>query len=314
MKLKIFFKIILLIVFIELSFLKFASATSSQIIAKVGNEIITSIDLENEVLTILTISKAELSQDTINKTKNLAMKELIRKLIKKNEIKKYNIKDYNRNDLNKYLVQLAERLGTNKSGLKEIFNKKGISYERFVDKYITELLWNTLIFQIYKNQITVNTIEIQNEVNEKLKNEKIITEYDLSEIEIRTSENNEKIIEDVYSLIKNESFEKAVKKYSISKSVINNGKIGIVSEVSLSKVYLDKIKNLNIGEVSKPIMSPRTIIFIKVNDKNVKSEKQDLDPEKIKNMILLKKKNEKLELFSKSHFSNLENTTLIKFL
>ena len=314
MKLKIFFKIILLIVFIELSFLKFASATSSQIIAKVGNEIITSIDLENEVLTILTISKAELSQDTINKTKNLAMKELIRKLIKKNEIKKYNIKDYNRNDLNKYLVQFAERLGTNKSGLKEIFNKKGISYERFVDKYITELLWNTLIFQIYKNQITVNTIEIQNEVNEKLKNEKIITEYDLSEIEIRTSENNEKIIEDVYSLIKNESFEKAVKKYSISKSVINNGKIGIVSEVSLSKVYLDKIKNLNIGEVSKPIMSPRTIIFIKVNDKNVKSEKQDLDPEKIKNMILLKKKNEKLELFSKSHFSNLENTTLIKFL
>ncbi len=314
MKLKIFFKIILLIVFIELSFSKFASATGSQIIAKVGNEIITSVDIENEILTILTISKAELSQDTINKTKDLAMKELIRKLIKKNEIKKYNIKDYNRNDLNKYLVRLAERLGTNKSGLKEIFKKKGISYERFVDKYITELLWNTLIFQIYKNQITVNTIEIQNELNEKLKNEKKITEYDLSEIEIRTSENNEKIIEDVYSLIKNESFEKAVKKYSISKSVINNGKIGVVSEISLSKVYLDKIKNLNVGEVSRPIINPRTIIFIKVNDKKVKNEKQDLDAEKIKNMILLKKKNEKLELFSKSHFSNLENTTLINFL
>ncbi len=314
MKLKIFFKIILLIVFIELSFSKFASATGSKIIAKVGNEIITSVDIENEILTILTISKAELSQDTINKTKDLAMKELIRKLIKKNEIKKYNIKDYNRNDLNKYLVRLAERLGTNKSGLKEIFKKKGISYERFVDKYITELLWNTLIFQIYKNQITVNTIEIQNELNEKLKNEKKITEYDLSEIEVRTSENNEKIIEDVYSLIKNESFEKAVKKYSISKSVINNGKIGIVSEISLSKVYLDKIKNLNVGEVSRPIINPRTIIFIKVNDKKVKNEKQDLDAEKIKNMILLKKKNEKLELFSKSHFSNLENTTLINFL
>ena len=314
MKLKIFFKIILLIVFIELSFSKFASATGSKIIAKVGNEIITSVDIENEILTILTISKAELSQDTINKTKDLAMKELIRKLIKKNEIKKYNIKDYNRNDLNKYLVRLAERLGTNKSGLKEIFKKKGISYERFVDKYITELLWNTLIFQIYKNQITVNTIVIQNELNEKLKNEKKITEYDLSEIEVRTSENNEKIIEDVYSLIKNESFEKAVKKYSISKSVINNGKIGVVSEISLSKVYLDKIKNLNVGEVSRPIINPRTIIFIKVNDKKVKNEKQDLDAEKIKNMILLKKKNEKLELFSKSHFSNLENTTLINFL
>ena len=123
MKLKVFFKIILLLVFTELSISNFALATSAKIVAKVGNEIITSVDMENEILTILTISKAKISQDSINKTKNLAMKELIRKLIKKNEIKKYNIKNYNKNDLNNYLTQVSERLGTSKSGLQEVFKK-----------------------------------------------------------------------------------------------------------------------------------------------------------------------------------------------
>ena len=77
---------------------------------------------------------------------------------------------------------------------------------------------------------------------------------------------------------------------------------------------MDKIKNLSVGEVSKPIINPQSIIIIKVNDIKIKNKKEDLDPEKIKNMILTKKKGEKLELFSRSHFSNLENTTLINFL
>ena len=151
-------------------------------------------------------------------------------------------------------------------------------------------------------------------IKERIKKGKKITEFNLSELEIKSTQDNTKIIEDIYNVIRNDGFEEAVKKYSISESAVNNGKIGTVSSVSLSKIYLDKIKDLNIGEVSKPIISPKSIIFIKVNDKLIKNENKNLDAEKIKNMILLKKKGEKLELFSRSHFSNLENTTLISFL
>lgn len=314
MKLKILIKIILICLFIELNLSNFSFATSNHIIAKVGNQIITSLDMENEIMTILITNKTEVSQNSINKTKNIAMKELIRKLIKKNEIKKFSVKNYSKKDLDQYLLQVAKRLGTNRNGLKKIFKQNGISYEKFVDKYETELLWNTLIFQIYKNQITINTIEIENEVNLRIKSEKKIKEYNLSEIEIKTTEKNTEDIQNIYKVIKDEGFEKAVKKYSISKSAINNGEIGVFSNVSLSKIYLDKIKNLSVGEVSRPIINPQSIIIIKVNDIKIKNKKEDLDPEKIKNMILIKKKGEKLELFSRSHFSNLENTTLINFL
>ena len=196
-----------------------------------------------------------------------------------------------------------------------MFKKKnGISYDLFVDKYVTELLWNTLIFKFTKIKLVLILLKLKMKLMKELKKEKKITEFNLSELEIKSTQDNTKIIEDIYNVIKNDGFEEAVKKYSISETAANNGKIGTVSSVSLSKIYLDKIKDLDIGEVSKPIISPKSIIFIKVNDKLIKNEKKNLDAEKIKNMILLKKKEEKLELFSRSHFSNLENTTLISFL
>ncbi len=40
---------------------------------------------------------------------------------------------------------------------------------------------------------------------------------------------------------------------------------------------------------------------------------QNLDFDEIKEEIIAKKKEEKLTLFSKSHFANLQNVTLIKF-
>ena len=52
--------------------------------------------------------------------------------------------------------------------------------------YEIELLWNTLIFQLYKNQINVNILEVENEVekiskNKNLEELKIIKENILSQ-------------------------------------------------------------------------------------------------------------------------------------
>ena len=313
MSIKISIKLLLTIFLIKLCLTNIILANNNYIVAKVGSEIITNLDVENEIITILLTNKAPINQKSINQTKPIAIKELIRTLIKKNEIKKFKIDKYNKKDLNNYLDKIAQRLETNKNGLKNIFKSNGISYDKFIDKYETEFLWNTLIFQIYKNQININAIEIENEVNKRINNPDTLIEYDLSEIEIKNSPDDIEKINEVYGVIKNQGFTSAVEKYSISNSAPNNGKIGVVSSSALSKVYLNKLKNLNIGDVTKPIINPDSIFILKINNL-IKKKDKNLDPEKIKDMILLKKKQEKLELFSRSHFSNLENTTLINFL
>ena len=72
MNLRLLFKILLTFLLLKSSITSLSFASNSYIVAKVGNEIITSIDVENEILTILITNKAEITQDTINQTKNIA--------------------------------------------------------------------------------------------------------------------------------------------------------------------------------------------------------------------------------------------------
>ena len=185
----------------------------NSIVAKIGNEIITSIDIENEIKTILVLSKKKLNQDNIEKTKNFAVQSILRNTLKRGEIEKFKITTYNERDYIEYLKKVASSFNLKVNELDEFFKINDISFEVFKDKHKTDLKWNSLIFWLYKDQITVNTIEV----------EKLLTKS------------------------------------------------------------IEKNQNMN------------------------------LNKEKIKEEIIKIQKQEKLNLFSRSHYSTLENTVLINF-
>ena len=112
--LKTIFIILLINNFIFSSLL---SQINIAIIVKVGESLITSVDVENEIITNLVINNQEITQENINKNKNYAVKNLIKKSIKLNEINKYKIKDYNEKDVQSYIKNIAETLNTDPNGL-----------------------------------------------------------------------------------------------------------------------------------------------------------------------------------------------------
>ena len=154
----------------------------NSIVVKVGDFAVTNIDIQNEILTSLILNKIEVSQENINKYKNSAIKNLISKSIKKSEIDKYQVKKYSRKDLDKFILNVSKNFNTNQSGLKEIFKKNNIDYKVFLKNYKTELLWNTLIFELYRNQTNVNIVEVDDEI-QKIKENK-------SDEEIKEIRNN----------------------------------------------------------------------------------------------------------------------------
>jgi hypothetical protein len=86
------FKIVLISSFINLLNISASfSSIKNNIIAKVGNEIITLIELENKINTTLILTNQQINQENINKIKTLSLKRLIDLKIKKSEIKKYNL-------------------------------------------------------------------------------------------------------------------------------------------------------------------------------------------------------------------------------
>ena len=164
----------------------------NNILGKVGNSLITSVDLQNEIITNLLINKQDFSQENIESAKSYSLKNLINKTIKKDEIDKYKIKDFNRKDLYEYIDKVAKEFDTNQSGLEEIFKKNNVNYSKFVERYKIELSWNTLIFQIYKNQINPNIMEIDNEIK-KIKENKNDEELKKIRIEITNKKKNEQL-------------------------------------------------------------------------------------------------------------------------
>jgi len=291
-------------------FSELKSKISSTMIVKVGDSVITSIDIQNEILSNLLINKQIITQENINNNKNFAIKNLINQSIKRSEINKYEIKDYNKKDLQNYIDKVAKTLNTNTKGLKEIFINSGVNYNSFVKQYETELLWNTLIFNIYKNQININIIDVKNEVEKILNKEKV--EYNVSEIEIRNSEDIKDKLINILELIKKEGFESVARKFSMAPSAEKGGLIGWISSEVLSKKYLVQVEKLTINEISSPIINENSTSLLKIND--IKKNNNEIKLNEIKNKILMQKKEEKLNLFSRSHFSNLENSIPINFL
>jgi len=307
-------KIGIIILSLFVSSTNLSTKVENKIIAKVGTEIITAIDVQNEIRTILAINKKTLNQETINSTKNLAIKTLIGRTIKVNEIKKYNITYYSKEELDQVKINIAKKLGIEKKNTKNFFSSNNIDYDTFVDSQKTELLWKTLIYSMYKNQITINPVEVENELNLRLKSEVKKKKFNLSELTFKNvGIETQNLTKNIYQMIRENGFENAVKKFSISASKINNGNIGWVDEISLSANYLNELNKINKGEITRPIKSLESITILKVNDLQI-VENKNLNEQEIKDFIIKNKKDEKLNLFSRSHFSNLENTILIIFL
>ena len=302
-----YFSILCLVSHFTLTELK--SEILNSIVVTVGNSIVTSVDVQNEIITNLILNKLKISQVNIDNNKDYSVKSLISKQIKKNEINKYKITSYNKKDLKEYIVKIAKTQNTDVDGLKKIFNNYNINYESFLEKHKIELLWNTLIYQIYNNQINVNIIEVENEVAKIINNK--AQEFNLSEIEISNSEFNQSKLEEVLKNIKNNGFQETAKEISIAPPAKNNGKIGWVLSTSLSKEYLKEFQSLNINEISKPMKNNNSITIFKIND--VKINKENVKIKDVKTDIMARKKMEKLALFSRSHFLNLENTMAIRF-
>ena len=296
---------------VNFSFTDLRSEIKNIIIAKAGNILITSIDVENEILTNLLLNNQNRTQENIDIRKNLALKSLINSSIKKNEVNKYEVNSYNKKDLERYTKSIAKKFATDVRGLKEIFYKNNIDYNTFVVKHEIELRWNTLIYSIYKDQININIFDVENEVAEVLRTDDFI-EYNLSEITIPQSQYSKDKLEEIMKSIKNNGFEETASKFSTAPTAAAGGRVGWVSNKSLSKKFLEEVSKLEIKEISSPISVENYMSLFIVNE--IREIKGKNNENELKKKILDKKKQDKLNLFSRSHFSNLENIIPVDFL
>ena len=169
MKKKIYLFFFVIIFFLFQNKLVFSQIENSVIIS-VGDYPITRLDLLKEIKLIAILSNTEINQNNKEQIKGLAVKSLIKRNIKENEIKRRNIFKYNKKQLETLISSTSQKIGLNKNGLKMILENNNLSYEELIKRFETDLKWNYMIFQIYKNKISLNAAEIENKLQLRLEN------------------------------------------------------------------------------------------------------------------------------------------------
>ena len=306
MKIKNYFFIILLTLFFD----SFVVAKNTKILVKIESEIITNFDVQNKIISSLILAKKQINQENINNFKKASLENLIQNRLKKIELKKYNIKKDDE-QINLYLNSISSN---NVEKMKNIFKDYDLDFKEFTDQIDVEFKWRKFIYQIYKKKINIKPEDVDREISDKLKKQKNIVEYNLSEIEIlsNNSESNLATVALVQGEIKVAGFESAVSKFSISSTSSKRGELGWINSNSLSKEFLKILNKMQKGQVSDPIKKQDKIIFLKLNDKKI-SNYTNIDFDKLKNDLLVQKQNELFDLYSNSHLSKLRNTNLIQY-
>ena len=302
-----FFTILIIIFFSTLIKIP-AFAYENKILLKINNEIITTVDILNEIGYLKSINK---NIDNLNNEKifAIARNSLIKYKIKEIALKKIiqNI-EINNEDFNRVLISTYSNTGyTNVSDLLAYLKNFDIKPDFIRNKMTINALWNQFIYDKYSKNIKIDPDKLKENI---LKNENQI-EYLLSEIvfdlkESQTLNEKFKIIENA---IKKNGFENSALIYSISETSNNAGNIGWIDENSINKKILEKISKIDIDEYTDPITIPGGYLILKLKEKRISERNLDIDEEL--NKIVRTKTNEQLNQFSNIFLNKFKKNVII---
>jgi peptidyl-prolyl cis-trans isomerase SurA len=295
----------LLFFFISKSF-----SFENKILFKVNNDIITSIDIEEEYRYLIALNN-NLKKLNQNEIVEIAKKSIIKEKIKTIEINK-NFKNPKIPDeiLQQILKNFYTRLNfDNLNDFKKYLISNNVKYQDVKNKIEIESLWNELIMAKFSSKIQINENEIRKDL---IKNQKIFSKsYLLSEIffEISNSSQLDSTYQKIKEIIQEKSFEIAAASLSTSNTANQGGKIGWIDEDSLNENLKKILSQLNVNEITEPLTMPGGFMILKINEIKKKEKNQNIESE-LKRIINLKKTNQ-LKQFSKVYFNKVKKNIKI---
>ena len=283
-------------------------ANENKILLKVNNELITTIDILNEINYLKSINSNIINLDNnklIEIARNSLIKDRIKKIVLIPIIKEFEITD---KDYERVLISNYSTTGYRKTDeIHDYLKKFDINPDLIRNKMTLNAIWSQFIYDKYSKNIIIDIDKLK----QNMQNSENQTEYLLSEILFNLGE--KQTIDEKFSIIKNEiqknGFESASLIYSISETSTTGGNIGWVSENSINKKILEEIEKLDTNDFTKPFVIPGGYLVLKLNEKKITKRNVNLEEEL--NKIIQIKTNEKLNQFSNIFLNKVKKDIII---
>ena len=280
---------------------------------KIGNEIITSHDIEQEI-NYLKALNPRLKQINKDELFVVAKRSIIKEFIKRKEIEKYKKLNLENPQIDNVLSKLIKNLNLqNENELENYLNTFNFSVEELKRKIEIENEWKNLIYSKYFKTVKINKKELIDKI-EKSSNEKFLLEYNLSEIVFAntTGDSLNQLFENVQESIKKNGFENTANIYSISESSKVGGKIGWVKKNNLSDMINESLKDLNVDEYSSPLKINNNYFIFKIND--IRKIEIEIDKKKELDKMIFVETSKQLDKFSNIFYNKIKlNSEISEF-
>ena len=297
------------LIFFIIFFKSSVSFSQIQIKYKIGEEIITNVDILNErkYLIFLRPGLKELPETEMIK---ISTNSLIKEIIKKKEVKKI-FKDIEKKEYREIKKNLFNfKKVKNENEFIELIKKNSISYEKILEKIKYEALWNELIFRKFNSLVKIDEKKLKEKLILKFSSDKKF-EYNLSEIlfEVEKNETFKNKYNQIIEFINLNGFKAAASKFSVSSSSNKGGDIGWIKETLLSDRLVKILKETEKNELIKPIKYPNGHLIIKINEIREIKQLLNIDNE-LKESINFER-NKQLNQFSLLYYKKLKQNTRI---
>jgi len=288
-----------------------AISIENKIEFKVNNQIITSIDIIKELNFLAALNPKILELDK-NQIFEISKNSIIKEKIKTLEILKFKreiaIDD---NYLSKLVRESYMKININSENeFLDYLSKYNLELKDFKKKITIEALWNQLIYSKFKSKVNIDIDKIKSEVVNNKNNK--VTLFNLSEIIFNIDQNQtlEKRFEQIKNDIDLNGFENAAVIHSISDTGSTGGKLGWINQNSINQKLNEKIKNLNVGDFTMPIVIPGGFLIIKLED--VKEQDKEINLEEEIQKLAALKTNQQLNQFSTIYYNKIKKDIKIE--
>ena len=243
-----------------------SKAYEVKIIAKVNDEIITNIDLDNRLKMTLDLSNLPNEKEVKDKLMPRVLDSLIDESLKIQEANRLGVFVTNQ-EVMAQINRLEKRLNLKKNTLLDNYKKKDIPEITILNQVRSQLLWEKMLYGIVIRNITISEKTIL-ETYDLLLQTSGETEYNISEIFV--SLNNveaEQRINSIYNRVNSQNFLLLAEQFSDGVVFLGDMRNNWIRESLLNEEIQKAVSQLNVGNISVPIKSSDGYHLILLNNK-----------------------------------------------
>lgn len=178
--------------------------------------------------------------------------------------------------LNKTIERIAEQNKMTVDEFKTLLEKDGTSMRKFREDIRNEITIARLREREVENKLNISEAEVDNFLTTQANRGEEQDEFEVSHILIRTPEDSspedlekakEKTKEALKELADGKSFSQVSAEFSNAPNALEGGAMGWKNGSQMPTLFLDVLKNLQPGEVAKPVRSPNGFHILKLTNR-----------------------------------------------